>query len=83
MHTADSCCCTAETNTALQSNYTPMKFFLKIWELEIWLTKQRLDRDQGTVAQDWQKQQGEDVEARQAVSFRVMLYVAGYFRKLL
>ena len=36
-------------------NYTPMKFFLKIWELEIWLTKQRLDRDQGTVAQDWQK----------------------------
>ena len=23
--TADSCCCTAETNTKLLSNYTPMK----------------------------------------------------------
>ena len=27
IHIADLCCCTAETNTALQSNYTP--FFKK------------------------------------------------------
>ena len=26
-HMADSLCCTAETNTILQSNYTPMNFF--------------------------------------------------------
>ena len=25
MHMADSCCCTAETNTTLQSNYSPIK----------------------------------------------------------
>ena len=25
VHTADSLCCTAETNTALLSNYTPIK----------------------------------------------------------
>ena len=24
-HMADSCCCTAETNTTLQSNYSPIK----------------------------------------------------------
>ena len=26
---ADSLCCTVETNTILQSNYTPIKIFLK------------------------------------------------------
>ena len=25
MHMADSCCCIAETNTTLQSNYSPIK----------------------------------------------------------
>ena len=30
MHIADSLCCTVEMNTALQSNYTPIKNKLKI-----------------------------------------------------
>ena len=29
---ADSRCCTAETNTKLQGNYTPIKIILKIHE---------------------------------------------------
>ena len=33
-HIAGSCCCTAETNTTLESNYPPMKIFLKIEQME-------------------------------------------------
>ena len=29
IHIADSLCCTAETNTTLQSNYTPLKINFK------------------------------------------------------
>ena len=29
IYMADSLCCTAQTNTTLQSNYTPIKFFKK------------------------------------------------------
>ena len=29
MHMADSLCCATETNTVLQSNYTPIKIYSK------------------------------------------------------
>ena len=31
IHKADSLCCTAETNTTLSSNYTPIFFFLRVF----------------------------------------------------
>ena len=34
IHIADSLCCTAETNTTLYSNYTPIKINLKKSEKE-------------------------------------------------
>ena len=39
IHIADSLCCTAETNTTLQSNYTPIKKMclvdMRIWDLQL------------------------------------------------
>ena len=46
MHRADSLCCTAETNTALQSNYTPVKI-LKRKKVGTFLTLSSLAEAKG------------------------------------
>ena len=48
---ADSLCCTAETNTTLSSNYTPIMFFEKSSEIpQIWLV---IGSQRGSILSCW------------------------------